>query len=87
MDGKQLEIDWLRDHRQVEVTASGLDPRVATILERLNKDNEALKNEPGKNLKKNLVGLTKEMFDFFQTADAPYEAALLVIDRKTRPGR
>jgi hypothetical protein len=76
LDAKQIEADWLRDHQQVHVEGgSALDPRVATILDRLNRENQALRTEPGKSYKKGLVDLAKEMLDFFQKERIPYDQA------------
>jgi hypothetical protein len=76
LDAKQIEVDWLRDHQQVHVeSGNALDPRVASILDRLNRENQTLRNTPGNNLKKNLVNLAKEMADFFQKVRIPYEQA------------
>jgi len=47
LDAKQQEVDYLRDHQQVRVEGgNALDPRVATILDRLNRENLSLKNNP-----------------------------------------
>jgi hypothetical protein len=70
-DAKQIEVDYLRDHQQILVTEGDkVDPRVAQILDRLNRENQSLRNEPGKALKKSAIGLTKEMLEFFQKEKA-----------------
>jgi len=67
LDAKQVEVDFLRDHQQITVQGGNtLDPRVASILDRLNKENQSLRDEPEKALKKSLIRLTQEMLQFFQ---------------------
>jgi hypothetical protein len=76
LDAKQSEADWLRDHQQFHVeSGSALDPRVASILDRLNKENQTLRSEPGNRLKKGIIDLAKEMVDFFQKENFPYQQA------------
>jgi hypothetical protein len=63
LDAKQSEIDYLRDHQHVEINGSSADPRIGDILERLNGEEKALKEQPVKSIKKGLVSVAKEMLD------------------------
>jgi len=83
LDAKQAETDWLRDHQQVHIEGgNALDPRVAGILDRLSRENLALRSAPANNLKKRLVELAREMADFFQKERIPYDQASLNMNER-----
>ncbi len=76
LDAKQNEVDYLRDHQHIQITeTAGVDPRIGNILARLDKEEESLRSEPAKNLKRGLVDVAKNMLSAFQAEQMKTNAA------------
>jgi hypothetical protein len=74
LDNKQNEVDYLRDHREIRVIGQNTpDPRLTDILAQLTKESDSLNKRSGVELKKGLVGLSKEMIEFLQKQAEPVD--------------
>jgi hypothetical protein len=75
LDAKQAEADYLRDHQQIHIDAgSTSDPRIALILDRLNKSQELSKTQPSQEIRRTIIALTREMLDSFEKQKAISDA-------------